>query len=206
MKKCLLWRKLSINKKTEFMYVHPRKPTSVIQGSQLTGTKDRTRSLSCLSDGLVRVVSYEIVIHFCEKKVKTVARNYQRDILTSVEKPLKKTIFPNRSWIFQQDSAPVYKAKTAQEWLKNHVPEFISSDHWPSASPDLNPLDYRLWSVLQGLVCTRRHHNLDSLKQELIEAVDNFLREVVCTEIDEWLNILRRCIQANGGHFEYFFL
>ena len=32
-------------------------------------------------------------------------------------------------------SAPAHKAKTLQQWLENHVPEFISRDHWPSASP-----------------------------------------------------------------------
>jgi hypothetical protein len=38
-------------------------------------------------------------------------------------------MFQNRSWIFQQDSAPVHKAKTKQQWLENHVPEFISGGH-----------------------------------------------------------------------------
>lgn len=149
-------------------------------------------------------VSYDGVtsLHFCEKGVKTAARNYQRDILTNVVEPLNQTMFQNRPWIFQQDSAPAHKAKTTQQWLKNHVPEFISSDDWPSASPDLNPLDYKLWSVLEGMVCTRRNHNLNSLKQALVEAVDNFPQDVVRTAIDEWPNRLRQCIQANGGHFE----
>ena len=31
------------------------------------------------------------------------------------------------------------------------VSECICSDHWLSASPDLNPLDYDLWSVLQDV-------------------------------------------------------
>jgi len=47
-------------------------------------------------------------------------------------------MFQNRPWIFQQDSAPVHKAETMQQWLENHVPEFISSEHWPLASPDHN--------------------------------------------------------------------
>jgi hypothetical protein len=71
-------------------------------------------------------------------------------------------MFQNRTWIFQHDSAPAHKAKTKPQWLENHVTEFINSDHWPSASPDLNPL-YKFWSVLE--FCTRCHHNLESLKQ-----------------------------------------
>ena len=77
-------------------------------------------------------------------------------------------MFQNRPWKFQQDSAPAHKAKTMQQWLENHVPKFISSEHWPSA------LDYKLRSVLEGMVCTRRHHNLESLKQAMLEAVDIF--------------------------------
>ena len=62
-----------------------------------------------------------------------------------------------------------------------HLPKFISSEHWPSASPDLNPLDYEFWSVLEGMVCTTLRHNPESLKQALVEAVDNFPEDVVRT-------------------------
>ena len=45
-------------------------------------------------------------------------------------------------------------------------------------------------------------HKLESLKQALVEAVDNFPMDPVRTAINEWPNRLRRCIQANGGHFK----
>ena len=77
-------------------------------------------------------------LHFCKKGIKSAVRNYQRYILTNVVESLNQTMFQNRPWIFQQDSAPVHKAETMQQWLENHVPEFISSEHWPLASPDHN--------------------------------------------------------------------
>ena len=89
----------------------------------------------------------------------------------------------------------------ARQWLENHAPKFLSSDHWPSASLDLNPLDYKLWSILESMVCTRRHRNLESLKQVLVEAVDNFSMDVVHTAIEAWPKRLQGCIRANGGHF-----
>ena len=52
------------------------------------------------------------------------------------------------------------------------------------------------------MVCTRRHHNLDLLKQALAEAADNFSEDVVRTVIDEWPKRLRRCVLAISGHFE----
>ena len=79
---------------------------------------------------------------------------------------------------------------TCAQWLENHVPEFISSDHWPSASPDPNPFNYKLWSVLEDMVHTRNLHNVESLKQALVEAVDNFPVDVVRTAIDALANRL----------------
>ena len=93
-------------------------------------------------------------------------------------------------------------AKTMPQWLENHVPEFISSNHLPSASPDVNPLDNKLWSVLQGMVCTRHYHNLESMKQALVEALDYFPADVFHTAIDERPNRLPHCIMAYGGHYE----
>ena len=109
-------------------------------------------------------------------------------------------MFQNRPWIFQQDSAPAHKAKTTQQWLKNHVYKFISSDYWLSASPNLNLLNYKLWPVL--VVCTRRHHNQESLKQAKVEAMDNLPMDVIHIVIDEWPNRLWCCIRANGCHFK----
>jgi hypothetical protein len=64
------------------------------------------------------------------------------------------------------------------------------SDRDVACHLDLNPLDYKLWSVLEGMAYTRCHHNLESLKQVLVEAVDNFPMDVICTAIDELTNRL----------------
>ncbi|GFV98597.1 hypothetical protein TNCV_1452831 [Trichonephila clavipes] len=44
----------------------------------------------------------------------------------------------------------------------------ISSEEWPLYSPDLNPMDYSVWSVLESRICTKPHKTLDSLKQSLL--------------------------------------
>jgi len=117
-------------------------------------------------------VSYQGVtpLHFCEKGVKTGARVYQEDVLQEVVKPLNPTLFNGQKWIFQQDSAAAHKAKTTQEWLRRHVPAFISAKDWPSGSLDLNPLYYKLWAVLEDMACRKRHNNLDCLKRYLMKA------------------------------------
>ena len=167
------------------MHGHPRKTMNQCQGS---------------NDVIILLwwgVSYDSVtsLNFCEKCVNTAARNYQRNILTTAMKPLNQTC----STIDHG-----YSNRTLHLCIRpntHHVLKFISSDHWPSVSPDLNPLDYKFWSVLEGMVCKRRHHNLESLKQTLVD-VDNFPMDVIRTAIDARINRLRRCIRANGGQFE----
>ena len=77
------------------------------------------------------------------------------------------------------------KVKLCNSGLKNHGPKFISTDQWQSVSPVPNPLDYKLWSVLEEMVHTRHHHNLESLKQVLVEPVDNFPMDVIRIVINE---------------------
>lgn len=148
-------------------------------------------------------VGYEGVteLYFCEQGVKTRAKNYQEGVLEEVVKPLTQTLFQGSHWSFQQDSAPAHKAKSTQEWLSKNVPEFIKASDWPSASPDLNPLDYRLWAELEGMACRRRHPNIESLKRALVRAVANFPMDVVRAAIDEWPQRLKSCVRAKGGHF-----
>ena len=112
-------------------------------------------------------------------------------------KPMNTIMFPN-----QQDSAPAHKARTTQEWLRANVPDFISTSDWPSSTPDLNPLDYKLWSVLQTMACKKRSSNIDSLKRALVQVARHFPINTVRNAIDEWPARFRACIKAKGGHFE----
>ena len=93
------------------------------------------------------------------------------------------------------------KASTTQEWLRRNVPGFISAEDWPSGSPDLNPLDYKLWAVLEDMAC-RKRHNLDSLKGSLVKAAAEIPLETVRAAIAEWPERLKACVEAQG-HFEW---
>ena len=141
-------------------------------------------------------------LHFCEKGVKTGAKVYKDTVLEPIVRGLNTTLFRNKHWTFQQDSAPAHKAGSTQVWLVGHVPDFISTAEWPSSSPDLNPLDYKLWSVLEGIVCKMRHPTIDSLNRFLVSAVTDFPIETMRAAIDEWPERLRACVYAKGGHFE----
>ncbi|XP_045457904.1 uncharacterized protein LOC123668157 [Melitaea cinxia] len=85
----------------------------------------------------------------------------------------------------KQDSAPGHKERTTQVWLETSVLDFIRVEDWPSSSPDLNPLDFKLWSVLEDMACSKRHGDIESLKKSLERAVAKFPLETVRKSIDQ---------------------
>jgi len=44
-----------------------------------------------------------------------------------------------------------HRAKAFQNFLWDSTPDFISSQEWTPHSPDLNPLAYSVWDILQNL-------------------------------------------------------
>jgi len=96
-------------------------------------------------------------LHFVDPSVKVRAKNYLKDILEPAVKPLNQSVFKGHRWTFQQDSAPAHKAKITQNWLQKEVPDLISYLEWHASSPDLNPLDYKIWSKLEEMACSRSH-------------------------------------------------
>ena len=83
-----------------------------------------------------------------------------------------------------------------------NVPAFISAEDWPLESPDLNPLEYKLWAVLEDMISRKRHSNLDSLKRSLVKATAEIPLETVRAAIADWPEHLKACVGAEGGHFE----
>ena len=67
-------------------------------------------------------------------------------------------------FIFQQDSAPAYRARDTIELLRHETPDFIEPV-WPANSPDLSPVDYRIWGLIQERVYQTAIQDTDSLKQ-----------------------------------------
>ncbi|KAI8429942.1 hypothetical protein MSG28_000408 [Choristoneura fumiferana] len=102
----------------------------------------------------------------------------------------------------KQDSAPAHKAKTTQAWLRENLPDFIAVEEWPPSSPDLNPLDYSLWTELELRACQKSHPNLDSLKRALIREAKQSPLEKIRAAIEDWRERLRACIKNRGGHFD----
>ena len=87
--------------------------------------------------------------------------------------------------------------------LRRETPDLISPDLWPPNSPDLNPVDYEIWAVMQRRVYKTKIHTINELKQRLIEVWCGFEQSTVELAIEQWRGRLRACVRAKGGHFEH---
>jgi inhibitor of nuclear factor kappa-B kinase subunit alpha len=139
---------------------------------------------------------------FVDSGVKINAKFCKTEILESQLKVWADATHGFGNWRFQQDSAPAHMAKLTQEWCKDECPDFISTSEWPPSSPDLNPLDYSVWGVLEARVNAMIHRSLNSLKQKLIKEWDRLSMDYVRATIDALPKRLRAVVKAKGGRFE----
>ena len=79
---------------------------------------------------------------------------------------------------------------------------FIPSTLWPPNLPDLNAIDYTVWSVLQGQVYRTKISDVDELKRRISEWAA-LSHTIIDSAVKEWRQRLRACVHAGGGHFEH---
>ena len=72
---------------------------------------------------------------------------------------------------------------------------------WPPNSPDLNPVDYKVWSVLQERVYRSRIQDVNYLR--LLEEWSLFDQRIIDKAAKQWRERPRACVRADGGHFEH---
>jgi len=73
---------------------------------------------------------------------------YYRNVLLSKQLlPVMREV-SGEFFVFQQDIAPAHRARDTVRLLEQATLAFIPPDLWLANSPNLNPVDYRIWSVV----------------------------------------------------------
>ena len=105
-------------------------------------------------------------------------------------------------FIFQQDSGPAHRARDTIELIRHETPDFTGPDVWSANSPDLNPVDYMIWGLIQERIYQTAIRDTDDLKQCLTSVWAELNQSVVDKAVEQWRPRLRACIRAKGQHFE----
>ena len=74
---------------------------------------------------------------------------------------------------------------------------------WPPNSPDLNLVDYAIWSVIQQRVYETRVHDIDELRQRLLHVWCSLEQSLIGDVVDQCPTPLHACARASDGHFEH---
>uniref|UniRef100_A0A8R1EJR5 HTH luxR-type domain-containing protein n=1 Tax=Caenorhabditis japonica TaxID=281687 RepID=A0A8R1EJR5_CAEJA len=110
--------------------------------------------------------------------------------------------FAGGPFILQQDWAPSHGSRSTLAVLEAHFPGFLDKNLWPASSPDLNPMDFSVWGMLEGKIAGKVFATVDDLKAALEVAWasidDGYLRRTV----NSVKKRLRACVKARGSNFE----
>ena len=80
------------------------------------------------------------------------------------------------------------------------TPDFI-----PPSCPDVNPVDYKVWSVMQENVYKKRIKHIDELRARILTVWDKIDQCIIDKAVRQWCTRLHACIKAKGGHFKHTF-
>ena len=127
---------------------------------------------------------------------------YQKLILEPVLKDLSKTIFNKEPFLFQQDGAPAHTSNISQNWLRENIPDFITKEEWPPSIPDLNPMDFSIWSILQKNACAKSHSSVEALKKSLHREWEKIPQDNLRAAVEAFPQRLKRVVEKKGGYIE----
>ena len=140
-----------------------------------------------------------------KRKKKTVNQEvYTTEMCPSMFRDFQE-VMGSQHWVWQQDGARAHTARELVRWLQQNTPELIEPSCWPAKSPDLNVMDYCIWSILFSNLQSKRREveSLCDLKCVLTEAWQAVSMDTVRNATSAWTRRLRKCVDARGHHFEY---
>ena len=132
-------------------------------------------------------------------KVKT---KVYLDVLKGMVIPWRNQVAGGRPWVWQQDSVPAYKSKETQVWLQKECYGFVHFSHRHPSSPDLNLLDYFVWSYVENITNMTSYNT----KASLIATIRRVFAELPPVHVEKACSQFRICIEAvieaEGGYIE----
>ena len=126
----------------------------------------------------------EVSTKLCWENSKIFSNAYISWILTPMEESNLTNLGNDKNLTFQQVEAASHTANITQWWCKDHLPHFWPKDDWPPCSPDLNPLDFSLWFILESKACSKVHLSVDEMNTSLIWSWEENPQEIACR--NEW--------------------
>ncbi|GBC07625.1 hypothetical protein RclHR1_07590006 [Rhizophagus clarus] len=122
-------------------------------------------------------------------------------ILENTFLPFYNSLENNSQYIFQDDNAPVHRARTVKQWKEDNS---IIDFPWPAQSPDLNPIEY-LWDVLERRVREYKPHpkNIEELMVILEEEWNKIEPEILTNLVESLPRRVQAVLDSHGNPTRY---
>jgi len=78
--------------------------------------------------------------------------------------------------------------------------DFISPTLWSPNSPELNLMDYKIYSVMQETVHRQNIRDIDKLQECIVELWNHLDHSVIDSAIRQWRTIRQACVRQKGRH------
>ena len=107
-------------------------------------------------------------------------------------------------YVFMQDGDRSHTANETVRFLnQQRYLTLLQPNMWPPNSPDLNPVDYCVWSALERNVYRgRRFENTMELKEAILQEWEALSQAIINNAIDGFRYRVRLVIAENGQHIE----
>ena len=105
-------------------------------------------------------------------------------------------------FVFQQDGAPAHRARKTVAFLKDKNIKFWTPEMWPPNSPDLNPLDYGIWSMVARGAVSERPPSVTALKSRVNAYWRSMEPEQIRAVCRRFRHRLEKCVAKKGSYFD----
>ena len=114
--------------------------------------------------------------------------------------PLIERITRGSPYVFQQCSASPHTARKSQAWYVRNLQIVWTQYFVPLNSPDINPIDYFVWSVVGSKANEHRVASRDTPKHQITEVTESIDKEGVARACACFRTVLKKVIDAKGDH------
>ena len=189
------------NTKNDVVYASKRLKKSEISEERITREQEGFPKKLMVSVGISKCGKTSII--FVEEG-KTVDSKYYCDKIMNEMIPQMNKMAKRKPYLFMQDGARAHTARFTLNMLRGEKKlQLLEPEKWPANSPDLNPVDYEIWGMLeQNVYRGRKITDTVALKKAIIEEWDKIPQSTIVKCIDVFRERVRKTIDAEGGHIE----
>ena len=189
------------NSKNDVVYASKRIKKSEISEDRVIREQAGFPKKLMVSVGISKAGKTSII--FVEEG-KTVDAKYYCEKIMKEMMPQMNRLAKGKNYLFMQDGARAHTARLTLDMFRGQKKlRLLEPKQWPANSPDLNPVDYCIWGILeQNVYRGRKITNTSDLKNAIIDEWKKIPQETINKCIDVFPARLKKTVEAEGGHIE----